>query len=148
MKFRSISDGSSFPGGTATVDGDERTRFLGPSAAAGAPDRLLVMLCDRLMQDVRRAVAAIESGDRQESHDQLIHADDIVMELHSSLDSQGWVGDPGLAFLSDRLHTQLIRANASKDVRIALDCYGIATALAENLGRAAVVSSPEAAEAS
>ena len=145
---RSLQNGSSFPGSTATDDDNEPAPFLGSAESPHVPDRLLVMLCDRLMLDVQRGVAAIEFGNSPESHDQLFHADDIVMELHSSLTTQGWVGDPGLANLCNRLHSQLVRADVSKDVRIALDCLGIATDLAQSLGRLASPPVPDTAAAS
>jgi len=112
------------------------------------PDRLLVMLHDRLVQDVTRGVEAIESGDRQQSHDQLIHAQDIVLELRSAARDEDWARGLGLVGTYDWLHGELSRAYMAKDVRIALNCLAVATQLAGTVGRVATVSAPAAAAAS
>ncbi len=131
-----------------TMDRNERPAFLGSSVSTLTPNPLLVMLYDRLALDVQRGVAAIKSGDGQESHTQLAHAQAIVMELHSSLDAKDEVGGPGPASLYDRLHAELIKADLSRDAGIALRCLGIVTDLGETLGRAATTSFPETAAAS
>lgn len=130
------------------MDGNQRTTLRDASVGTPAPNPLLVMLCDRLILDVRRGVAAIESGDCQESHNQLIHAHDIVLELLSSPNTEDWVAPPGLAGLYDRLQTQLVRAAMSKDVRIALSCLDIATDVAKALDRTAVTPLRQTAAAS
>ena len=98
---------------------DAREAYMGNSVTTASPARLLVMLYDRLVLDVQRAGAALESGDKLEAHNQLMHAQDIVMELRSSLNVDAWEGGPGLASIYDWLHTQLIKANVGKDASIA-----------------------------
>lgn len=130
------------------MDRNDHAAMAGSLVSTPTPDRLLVMLYDRLVLDMRRGIAAIESGDSRESHNQLAHAHDIVMELHSTLNTEDPVGGPGLASLYNRLHTQLLRADMSKDVRIALSCLGMANDLAGTLDRATTTSRPETPEAS
>ena len=119
---------------------DAREAYMGNSVTTASPARLLVMLYDRLVLDVQRATAALEGGDKIEAHNQLMHAQDIVMELRSSLKVDAWEGGAGLASLYDWLHTQLIRANVGKDASIATNCLQIVTDLAETWREAALQS--------
>ena len=62
-----------------------RDTYLGGMTSTASPARLLVMLYDRLVLDLQRAV---EHGDRAEFLDagrQLMHAQEIVLELQGSL---------------------------------------------------------------
>ncbi len=65
------------------------------------------------------------------------------MELRSSLKVEDWDGGPGLASIYDWLHTQLIKANMSKNVTIAENCLQLVTDLAETWREAALSSYAE-----
>ena len=119
---------------------DPRSAYLDASIATASPARLLVMLCERLVLDCRRALEAQQAGDHQEAHTQLVHAQDIVMELRSSLKTELWEGGPGLASLYDYLHTRLIRANVGRDASITEHCLGLVTDLCATWREAAVQS--------
>ncbi len=71
-----------------------RARYMGDAVTTASPQRLLVMLYDRLALDLERAQAALVEGDRQEASGQLLHAQDIVLELRSSLQVDAWEGGP------------------------------------------------------
>ena len=73
------------------------------------------MLCDRLVLDVQRGLEAQRVGNVPEAHNQLVHAQEIVVHLRATLRVEAWDGGPGLASLYDWLHSQLIKANISKD---------------------------------
>jgi flagellar protein FliS len=126
-----------------TMNTDARAAYVGNSVTTASPARLLVMLFDRLVLDVQRGLDALEAGDRQESHTHLLHAQDIVMELRGSLKVEDWDGGPGLASIYDWLHTQLIKANMSKNVTIAQNCLQLVTDLAETWREAAIASYAE-----
>ncbi len=117
---------------------DPRTAYLDASITTASPARLLVMLYERLVLDCRRALDAQRAGDHQEAHGQLIHAQDIVIELRSSLNTEAWEGGPGLASLYDYLHTRLIRANVGRDASITEHCLGLVTDLCATWREAAL----------
>ena len=117
-----------------------KNAYVDNSVATASPARLLVMLCDRLVLDVQRALDAQRAGNHPESHNQLVHAQEIVIHLRSTLHVEAWDGGPGLASLYDWLHTELIRANITKDPTMTEGCLSIVTDLAETWRAAAVQS--------
>ena len=117
-----------------------RTAYVDNAVATASPERLLVMLCDRLVLDFQRGVAALRSGSPVEAHGQLVHAQEVVTHLRSTLRVEGWDGGPGLASLYDWLHNQLIKANISKDPAITQGCLSIVTDLGETWREAALAS--------
>ena len=102
-----------------------RARYLGDTVATASPQQLLVMLYDRLALDLERGQAALIAGDRETASEQLQHAQEIVMELQSSLQVDAWEGGPRLASLYTWLLTELITANVKGDLRRVGDCRKI-----------------------
>ncbi|MCI2240628.1 flagellar export chaperone FliS [Paenibacillus sp. TRM 82003] len=102
---------------TSTTYGRRATanRYLADSLSTASPATLLVMLYDRLVLDLQRAEQAQRDGDRETAHVNLVHAQDIVRELLSSLDVQKWDGGPGLQALYTWLIQELAVANVSGD---------------------------------
>jgi flagellar protein FliS len=122
--------------GTALVGA--RNAYVDNSVATASPERLLVMLCDRLVLDVQRGVAALRAGTPVEAHAQLVHAQEVVTHLRSTLRVEGWDGGPGLASLYDWLHAQLVQANVRKDAGIAEGCLTLVQDLASTWREAAL----------
>jgi flagellar protein FliS len=87
---------------------------------------------------VQRGLEAQRVGNLPESHNQLVHAQEIVTHLRSTLRVEAWDGGPGLASIYDWLHSQLIRANVSKDPSVTEGCLSIVTDLAETWRTAAL----------
>ncbi len=114
--------------------------YLNQSVATASPERLLVMLYDRLVLDVRRAAAAQEAGDHATASTNLLHAQEIVLELRSSLRLDVWEGAQQLADLYTWLYSQLIKANTSRDITVTQDCLTIVEPLAETWREAALVA--------
>jgi flagellar protein FliS len=102
-----------------------RSRYLGDKVATASPQQLLVMLYDRLALDLERAEEALVAKDREEAHGQLVHAQDIVLELASSLQVDAWEGGPRLAALYNWLHGELVLANVKGDRRRVADARRI-----------------------
>lgn len=100
----------------------QRARFLANSVATASPARLLTMLYDRLVLDLARAEEAQRAGSRIAANTQLLHAQDIVMELTSSLRPDAWDGGPGLLNLYTFLHSELVRANITGDAEKTKSC--------------------------
>ncbi len=115
-----------------------KSAYVDNSVATASPERLLVMLCDRLVLDVQRGLEAQRAGNLPESHNQLVHAQEIVTHLRSTLRVEAWDGGPGLASVYDWLHNQLIRANVSKDPAVTEGCLSIVTNLADTWRTAAL----------
>lgn len=115
-----------------------RARYASDAVRTASPARLLTMLYDRLARDLLMAHQAVDSGDAAGAHEQLVHAQQIVLELRSSLDVGAWEGGPGLAELYDFLHQELVAANVHKDVVRIADCQEIVEPLRQAWHAAAV----------
>src|SRR3954452_4404761 len=88
-----------------------RARYLGDAVATASPQQVLVMLYDRLALDLERAQKAVAAGDRLRANEELQHAQEIVLELLSSLHVDAWEGGPRLAALYHWLITELVQPN-------------------------------------
>jgi flagellar protein FliS len=102
-----------------------RARYMGDTVTTASPQRLLVMLYDRLALDLERGEAALVAGDRAAASEQLQHAQDIVIELQGSLRMDIWDGAPRLSALYSWLLSELVRANVKGDLRRVGDCRKI-----------------------
>jgi flagellar protein FliS len=102
-----------------------RDTYLAASVATASPAQLLVMLYDRLSLDLNRAVAALDTADHTTAWKAILHAQDIVIELRSTLKVDAWSGGPGLAALYDYLLTELIGANVRHDRVAAQACLAL-----------------------
>jgi flagellar protein FliS len=90
-------------------------RYLTDAVSTATPARLAVMLYDRLGLDLRRAAEA-QSGDEPFSAStHLLHAQQIVTELMTSLRLDLWPEGEGLASLYGFLLTELIAVNGAPD---------------------------------
>lgn len=114
-----------------------RARYFSDGVGTATPQQLLVMLYDRLALDLERGHDALVAGDRQAAHGQLMHAQEIVAELSSSLDVDAWEGGPRLAAIYAWLLTELVGANVKGDVRRVSDCRRIVEPLRDAWRQAA-----------
>ncbi len=115
-----------------------RERYLADSVATASPAKLLLMLYDRLVIDLNRGEQALLAGDRQEANTHLKHAQDIVTELHVSLDLDAWDGAPGLAALYTFVETELITANIRGDAAKVAGVRGLMEPLRDTWREAAM----------
>ncbi|MEA5457132.1 flagellar export chaperone FliS [Sinomonas sp. JGH33] len=93
-----------------------RQQYSRDAILSASPIRLLTMLYDRLLLDLRRAEAAQEAGEWLGARENLLHAQDIVAELTATLRPGAWDGAAGLRGIYDYVHTALIHANIHRDV--------------------------------
>lgn len=115
-----------------------RDRYVSDAVATASPNKLLVMLVDRLALDLERAVFALDSGDDAFADQNLRHAQEIVIELRTSLNVSAWPdGGPGMAALYDWLLQECVRANMRKDKVVAAGCLQIAEQIRETWTEAA-----------
>ncbi len=99
----------------ATTVASARQRYAASAVSTASPARLLVMLYERLLRDLTTATDALHRRDHATANDQLQHAQQIVLELRTSLDTTAWSGGPALEALYTWLHTELVNANLTKD---------------------------------
>jgi flagellar protein FliS len=114
-----------------------RARYVGATVTTASPERLLVMLYDRLALDLDRAQTALAARDRQEAGEQLQHAQEIVLELLSSLKVDAWDGGPRLAALYKWLLSEMVAANVKADVNRVRSCLQVVEPLRDAWHQAA-----------
>ena len=114
-----------------------RARYMGDAVTTASPQRLLVMLYDRLALDLERALTALGDGDRQGAGAQLQHAQEIVLELQSSLRVDAWEGGPRLAALYTWLVGELVQANVKGDRNRVASCRQVVEPLRDAWRQAA-----------
>lgn len=124
-----------------------RAAYVSASVTTASPQTLLVMLCERLVLDVQRAVASQQTRDHLQTHQHLVHAQAIVSELRSSLDPDGFRGGHQLAALYDYLLQRLVQANVSKDAVPILECLTLSTQIAQTWREAALLVASSTMEA-
>lgn len=118
-----------------------RQRYITDSVQTASPAKLLMMLFDRLVLDLSRGEQALLAGHRAEANSQLLHAQDIVTELHVSLDLDAWAGAPGLAALYAFVQTELVNANIRGDAGKVTEVRGLIEPLRDTWREAALAAS-------
>ena len=117
-----------------------RERYIADSIATASPARLLIMLFDRLVLDLTRGEQALLAGNRAEANTQLLHAQDILTELHMSLDMDAWSGAAGLAQIYTFMVTELVNANVRADAAKVAACRELAEPLRDTWREAALAA--------
>src|SRR3954467_12548021 len=95
------------------------------------------MLYDRLALDLERAQKAVAAGERSEASEQLQHAQEIVLELLSSLQVDAWEGGPRLAALYNWLLSEMMQANIKLDTNRISSCRQVVEPLRDAWRQAA-----------
>jgi flagellar protein FliS len=122
-----------------------RARYLGDSVATASPARLLVMLYERLVLDLTQAEAALAAADRGAAAQRLMHAQEIVIELRTSLKMDVWDGAANLAAIYGFLLGELIAANVQGDPQKVVECRGLVEPLLDAWREAALTAAAQAA---
>jgi flagellar protein FliS len=117
-----------------------RDRYLQDSIDTASPAKLLLMLYDRLVLDLMKGEESLRAGDREESHERLTHAQEIVIELRTSLDVDAWSGAPALANLYGWMLTELIGANIARDADRVAACRALVEPLRDAWREAAAAA--------
>ncbi|GLY03265.1 MULTISPECIES: flagellar export chaperone FliS [Actinoplanes] len=99
-----------------------RDRYLQDSINTASPAKLLLLLYDRLILDMAKGEEHLLAGDREDANGRLTHAQEIIIELRTSLDMEAWDGAPGLASLYGFVLTELIGANIARDPARVANC--------------------------
>lgn len=117
-----------------------RAAYLGNSVTTASPARLLVMLVERLVLDVERGLNAQQAEDWPAAHGHLTHAQDIVVELESSLDVDKMPGGPELAGLYEFLRRRLVAANVRRNAGATQQALVISRHLCDTWRQAAMAA--------
>lgn len=141
-----------------------RDRYLQDSINTASPAKLLLMLYDRLVLDLMQAEESLrtlhklaEQGwisdpdererkqnqraeERTAANERLTHAQEIVLELRTSLDVDAWSGAPALANLYGWMLTELIGANINKDADRVAACRSLVEPLRDTWREAAAAA--------
>ena len=117
-----------------------RDRYLSDSVNTASPAKLLIMLYDRLVLDLAHGEEALRGGEREAAHYRLTHAQEIILELRTTLDLDAWSGAAGLASLYGWLLTELIGANIGRDADRVAACRAIVEPLRDAWREAATAA--------
>lgn len=102
-----------------------RAAYARETVTTASPARLLIMLYDRLVRDLVTAEKAVVDRELAKVSSELLHAQQIVLELRTSLDVTVWDGAAALADLYTFLHSELVAANVAKDAGRIATCREI-----------------------
>ena len=113
-----------------------RNKFVADGVGTTPPERMLVLLYDRLLRDLDDAALAIGRVDVGDAHDALTHAQDIVAELHSALDTDAWDGAAAMADLYTWLGELLARSNMAKSADLVAEARSLVQPLRDTWAEA------------
>lgn len=99
-----------------------QARYAADAAETVSPARLLTMLYDRLVSDLATAELAMASGDIPTTGHRLGRAQEILLELHATLDLEVWPQGEPLARLYLWLVNELMQARLRNDPQRVADC--------------------------
>jgi flagellar protein FliS len=109
------------------------------STISMSPARAIIALYDRLLLDVDRALAALAAPNLVAAHAALVHAQEIVGELHDCLDVEEWPPARQLAEVYKFLLSELIAANLAKNPAHVANCRIIIQPLRDAWAEAAAL---------
>ncbi|KRL00806.1 flagellar export chaperone FliS [Liquorilactobacillus capillatus] len=90
--------------------------YLKNQVMSASPNKLIEMLYQGAIKSVKIAGIAIENDDPKKAHKELVRAQDILMELKGSLNTEVEGDVPAnLESLYDFMNEQLVKANINKD---------------------------------
>lgn len=117
----------------------KRAQLNREAILSASPARLLTMLFDRLLLDLNRAEAAQQAQDWIAASDHLVHAQDIIAELVSSLNTESWDGAQGLQSLYAFATQTLVNANIRRDPALTRQAISLLEPLRQAWHEAAAV---------
>lgn len=94
--------------------GAARARYADETAQTVSPARLLMLLYDRLVSDLAAGEEAMRSGDIATTGERIGRAQEILLELRASLDTQVWPEGEALGSLYMWLVGELMQARLRK----------------------------------
>jgi flagellar secretion chaperone FliS len=95
-------------------------------AETSSPGELIVLLYDALLKNLRRGVVALEAGEADQVNEALTRAQDITLELRTSLDSSTELAEQ-LSPLYTYIFRSLVLANVNKDISLVRELEAMVT---------------------
>ncbi|KRL06417.1 MAG: flagellar export chaperone FliS [Liquorilactobacillus hordei] len=90
--------------------------YLKNQVMSASPNKLIEMLYQGAIKSVKIAGLAIENDNPKKAHKELVRAQDILMELKGSLNTEvGGDVPENLESLYEFMYQQLVKANMNKD---------------------------------
>jgi len=117
-----------------------RARFTSGGLDTASPAKIVVMAFDRLDRDLAGATVAMEAHRVEQSHELLVHAQELVNELLCMLDLDAWEHAVQLAAIYRYVIELLVTANVRKDAKLVGDARTLLAGLGEAFKQAAVQS--------
>ena len=106
-----------------------KNTYVRDSVQTMSPGRMIIALYDRVILDLDRAEAAIATTDVFGAHTALMHAQEIVDELYTTLDVTQWPAGEKLLSIYRTIAAELIAANITKDAQRVHTCRALLTPL-------------------
>lgn len=107
------------------------SRYQADGMAASSPQKLVVLIYNRISRDLDTAVTSIEARNVEGAHKALVNAQELVFELQMALDTDSWTGAKELDAVYTYLLSLLVEANTRKSIDIVRRCIEIVTPLRE-----------------
>jgi flagellar protein FliS len=121
----------------------QRNQYLADSVLSAPPARLLTMLYDRLLVDLARAEVDQNAGHWATASVHLLHAQAILNELSTSLNTDAWDGANSLLGIYNYASTALVNANIQRDAGLTREAINLLEPLRQTWHEAAAaVPSP------
>jgi flagellar protein FliS len=109
------------------------TSYQSTSILTSKPEELTLMLYNGLVRFITQAKKALEEKDINNSHENLIRAQDIIIEFQATLDMNIEISH-NLMLLYDYMYRRLVEANLKKDVAAVGEVLGLASQLRDTWG--------------
>lgn len=119
-----------------------QARYTSDATATVAPARLLTMLYDRLVQDLSIAESAMGASDVAATGERIGHAQEILLELHASLDVSVWPEGEALGRLYLWMVGELSQARLRSQPQRIADVRGLLEPLRDAWHQAAATGRP------
>lgn len=104
------------------------SKYQANSISGSAPEDLTLMLYNGLMRFIIQGQKAIDEKDIPKAHENIVRAQDIIIEFQATLDPQYEISN-ALMLLYDYMYTRLVDANLKKDKNVLEEVLGYATEL-------------------
>ncbi|VXB81186.1 hypothetical protein ARTHRO9AX_190193 [Arthrobacter sp. 9AX] len=115
----------------------QRNQYLADSVLSAPPARLLTMLYDRLLVDLARAEVDQNAGHWAMAAVHLLHAQAILNELSTSLNTDAWDGASSLLGIYNYASTALVNANIQRDQALTREAINLLEPLRQTWHEAA-----------
>jgi flagellar secretion chaperone FliS len=122
------------------------SQYKNNSITTASPEELTLMLYNGLMRFLMQADKAIENKETEKAHENIVRAQDIILEFQATLDMQYDISH-NLLQLYDYMHRRLIEANIKKDRQIIGEVLHFATELRDTWSQAMKLAKEQVAAA-